>query len=156
MDVIKNIIKDIKVELTEEFDLNFEREAFFSKPWTPKAPHGLKLSGDLRKSITSKVKGNSVVFTSQLPYAAIHNEGGVITVTAKMKKFFWAKYKNTGDSLYKALAFKKIGSKIIVPQRQFIGDSREVEKAIEDIIRENMDEHFKDVAIKIQRHLNVK
>lgn len=155
MDILKNILSDIKIELTEEFDRNFEREAFFSKPWKP-STHGLQLSGNLRKSISSKVQGKNVVFTSQLPYSSIHNEGGTIRVTAKMKGFFFAKYKETGDPLYKALALKKIGSKITMPKRQFIGDSPETRKAIEDIIHEDMDEHFKDVATKIQRHLNVK
>lgn len=154
MDAIKKILNDIKTELTDEFDRNFEREAFFSKPWNPKAPNGLKLSGNLRNSIQSEVKGNSVVFTSQLPYAAIHNEGGEITVTAKMKKFFWAKYKETDEEMYKALALKKVGNKITIPQRQFLGDSPEVTKAIEQIIKENMNEHFKGVAIEIQKHLN--
>lgn len=127
MDILKNILSDIKVEFTEEFDRNFEREAFFSKPWKS-SPHGLKLSGNLRKSIQSKISGNSVVFTSQLPYAGVHNEG----LRAGRGKGF------------------------IMPKRQFIGDSPEVHKTIENIIHENMDEHFKDLTIEIQRHLNTK
>ena len=31
--IIEKILRDIKVELTDEFDKNFERKAFFSKPW---------------------------------------------------------------------------------------------------------------------------
>ena len=38
-----SILSDIRVELADEFDRNFQREAFFSKPWNPKAPQGLKL-----------------------------------------------------------------------------------------------------------------
>ena len=30
--VIRNILKDIKVELGDEFDRNFERQGFFSEP----------------------------------------------------------------------------------------------------------------------------
>ena len=31
--IIKNILSDIRVEMTEEFDQNFERQAFFSEAW---------------------------------------------------------------------------------------------------------------------------
>ncbi len=31
--IIKNILRDIQVELTDEFDRNFERQAFFSQAW---------------------------------------------------------------------------------------------------------------------------
>ena len=34
-DLFDNILKYIKNELSDEFDRNFEREAFFSKPWNP-------------------------------------------------------------------------------------------------------------------------
>jgi len=162
MDAIKKILNDIKTELTDEFDRNFEREAFFSKPWNPKAPNGLKLSGNLRNSIQSEVKGNSVVFTSQLPYAAIHNEGGEITVTAKMKKFFWAKYYNAYGGItysiktkeanntkrnkmlteeaeyWKAMALMKIGTKITIPERRFIGDHPQVQIMIKQVVDDNM------------------
>lgn len=32
-----------------------------------------------------------VTVGTEVPYAAIHNEGGDIVVTARMKRFFWAK-----------------------------------------------------------------
>ncbi len=31
--IIKNILRDIQVEMTDEFDRNFERQAFFSEAW---------------------------------------------------------------------------------------------------------------------------
>ena len=31
-----NILKDMRVELTEEFDRNFQRKAFFSDAWKPR------------------------------------------------------------------------------------------------------------------------
>lgn len=40
-------------------------------------------------------------------YAAIQNFGGRIPVTGKMKSYFWAKYKETGDSKYKYMALTK-------------------------------------------------
>lgn len=73
-------------------------------------------------------------------YARIHMEGGTITVTPKMKKFFWAMvYQNSsrigktekgvarktkaneqlmGDAAFwKAMALKKTGSQIRIPKR---------------------------------------
>ena len=47
---------------------------------------------------------DGVRFSSYVPYAAIHNEGGKITVTGKMKKFFWAKFKETGEVGWKYMA----------------------------------------------------
>ena len=96
--IIKNILRDIQVDLTDEFDQNFERQAFFSEAWqrrkSPTRPGGHILvdTGQLRRSIHSRTTDNAITFYSDLPYAAIHNEGGEIIVTTKMKKFFWHKY----------------------------------------------------------------
>ncbi len=55
--VLRLILKDIKVELGDEFDQNFERQAFFSQAWerrrSPTRPGGHILvdSGSLRRSI---------------------------------------------------------------------------------------------------------
>lgn len=95
--IIKRILRDIAVELNDEFDKNFEREAFFSEAWqrrkSPTRPGGHILvdSGTLRRSVLSRSDSNSITFYSTLPYAAIHNEGGEIVVTARMKRFFRAK-----------------------------------------------------------------
>lgn len=97
--IIKNILRDIQVELTDEFDQNFERQAFFSEPWqrrkSPIRDKGRAIltdTGQLRRSIKSKTTENSVIFYTDLPYAEIHNEGGEIIVTQRMKRFFWHKY----------------------------------------------------------------
>lgn len=153
-DLKNRILKDIKVEMTDEFDMNFKRGAFFSKPWPAKrdgsASH-LILTGKLRRSIMSRIVGSSVVFTSSEDYAAIHNYGGTITVTAKMKAFFWAKYKETGQERYKRMALMKVGSKITIPQRQFLGDAPEVKKAVNEIIKDNIEKFAKEIASNAQR-----
>ena len=43
--VVARILKDIQVEMSDEFDKNFERQAFFSEKWQPtgKAPSGMKV-----------------------------------------------------------------------------------------------------------------
>ncbi|MBO6217015.1 MAG: phage virion morphogenesis protein [Prevotella sp.] len=88
--IIKNILRDIQVEMTDEFDQNFERQAFFSQAWqrrkSPTRPRGHILvdTGQLRRSIKSRTTDNSVIFYTDLPYAEIHNDGGEIVVTPRM------------------------------------------------------------------------
>ena len=38
------------------------------------------------------MKETSIRFFTDLPYADIHNEGGEIVVTKRMKGYFWHKY----------------------------------------------------------------
>ena len=86
-DLITNILSDLQKELGEEFDNNFQRGAFFSQTWPAKRdgePSNLQKTGKLRKSIESVITGNRLKFSSSEPYAAIHNEGGTITVTKLM------------------------------------------------------------------------
>lgn len=183
--LISQCLEDIKVKLSDEFDRNFEREAFFTEKWKRRRYNDdesrsmLVRSGSMRRSITANVEEQKkVVFTSSSPYAAIHNEGGEIMVTRKMKRFFryqfykTSHYKNkfkrsgTGErrelpdggfyNIMKSMdnpsdealfwgymALKKVGSKIKIPKRQFIGKHPQVEQIISDIITSNYNEIFK-------------
>lgn len=176
--IIKNILRDIQVEMTDEFDKNFERQAFFSEAWqrrkSPTRPGGHILvdTGTLRRSIHSVIKEKSIVFRSDLPYASIHNEGGEIKVTAKMKRFFWHKYYETTGSFgrrkdgssrkdkrtvqlsteaefWKFMALMKVDSTIKIPKRQFLGTSPEVEQTIREIIEENITDYFNTIDFDI-------
>lgn len=108
--LIRVTLKDIKVEALDEFDRNFEREAFFNDKWARRKynddeSRGLLIkTGNLRRSITGRITDrDSVVIETTQPYAKIHNEGGTITVTRKMKKYFWWKYITiTGSKRMKA------------------------------------------------------
>ena len=71
---------------------------------------------------------------NDLEYADIHNEGGRIQVTERMRKFFWGKYDETKSTMYKILALKPVGSFITIPKRQFIGNSETLNATIEGII----------------------
>ena len=178
---IKLTLKDISVKLGDEFDRNFEREAFFNEKWARRKFNDdesrglLSREGTLRRTIKKEasVTDHSVVFTSSVPYAAIHNEGGTITVTRKMKKYFWYRYllimgskrsrpdkpkfteklqrKKNGElrdnrknrelteeaKFCKIMALKKVGSKIIILKRQFIGMHPEAERIIREIVDAN-------------------
>lgn len=180
-------ISDIRVEASEMFDKNFQREAFFNEKWARRKFNDddtrniLTGTGTLRKSIISKVEGNKIVFETTVPYASIHNEGGTITVTKGMKQHFWKMYLqivgskkpkegqqpfseayqrtkkgklrnnkknrtlNAAAEFYKAMALKPIGSKIVIPKRQFIGTHPELEAAIFEIAEKNAIKIFKDV-----------
>ncbi len=169
--IIKNILRDIRVEMADEFDKNFERQAFFSQAWqrrkSPTRPGGHILvdTGGLRRSIISVETPNSIIFRSEHPAAAIHNQGGEIKVTAKMKRFFWYKYYSTTGSFgrrkdgsrrqdrrniqlsteaefWMHMALMKVGSYIKIPRRQFLGNAPEVEQTVREIIEENITEFF--------------
>lgn len=171
--ILGRILKDIQVEMADEFDRNFEREAFFSEAWQRrKSPmrhggHILVDTGSLRRSIESRTTENSITFFSTLPYAAIHNEGGEIVVTPRMKRYFWHKYYEATGSFgrkkdgsrrndkrtvrlseeaefWKFMALKKAGTAIRIPRRRFLGNSPEVEQAVRTIIEENLSDYIGD------------
>ena len=177
--IIKRILRDIQVELGDEFDRNFERQAFFSEAWarrkSPNRPGGTLLidTGNLRRSVRSRTTENSITFFTDLPYASIHNDGGEIVVTAKMKRFFWYKYyeatgsfgrKKNGErrndkrtqqlsteaDFWRFMALKRAGTTIRIPRRRFLGAGPEVERIVREIIEENLNEYF-NVDFSIER-----
>lgn len=97
-----------------------------------------------------------VKVASEVPYAAIHNEGGMVnpTITPKMRRFAWAMYHKTkGKTIekkgtissnpesdrWRALALtKKSKLTIKVPKRRFIGESAELTKEINDKIEKEL------------------
>ncbi len=169
----RRILKDIGVEVHSEFDRNFETQSFFGQAWqrhkTPmkEGAHILVKTGTLRRSISSKTDEDSITFTSDLPYAAIHNEGGEIKVTKRMKRYFWAMYYKANGGLgrrkdgtlrqdrmnaalsteaefWKHMALMKIGSAVKIPRRRFIGAHPDLEKEVTSIIENRLSEYFGD------------
>lgn len=146
--LFNQLLKDIQIELDDEFDRNFERKAFFTTGWKPATKDSigslLLRTGALRSSLfPSQIIGTSIKWTSSLAYADIHNSGGTITVTPKMKGFFWYRYRmatggndknvNPESFFWKAMALKRVGSVITIPQRQFIGDHPMVDQAVNGV-----------------------
>ena len=152
-DLKKKILNDIRVELSDEFDRNFQRKAFFDRSWSSRKMNSkgslLMVTGKLRRSIRSSIDANCVKWETSEAYAYIHNYGGTITVTAKMKKFFWYKYKATRNEDWKWMALMKVGSKITIPQRQFLGDHPKVRKTVEDIIARNLKAAARDIISRL-------
>lgn len=173
------IINDVAVEAAEEFDRNFERKAFFNQKWpTAKINNSrgtlLNRTGNLRRSIRHTVSSGSIKFTSSLPYASIHNQGGEIVVTAKMKKYFWAMHYKAGGAItttksgaeskskrnvkltaeaekWKNFALMKVGQKIKIQKRQFIGNHPDITKAVKKIVDENVKRFSEDLLKQFKR-----
>jgi phage gpG-like protein len=102
---------------------------------------------------TKYVAGDArVVVSNEVDYAAVHNWGGTVspTVTPKMRKFAWAKFYALGGNkkdqpvapdvgFWKNLALtKKSKLNIRMPQRQFLGESME----LNEDIRKKMDDEL--------------
>lgn len=167
----RKILNDVRVEVSSEFDRNFETQSFFGEAWqrhkSPmrKGQHILVKSGNLRRSISAKSDENSITFQSAEPYAAIHNEGGEIKVTARMKRFFWAMYYKANGGLgrrkdgtlrkdknnarlsteaefWKHMALMRVGSKVTIPRRRFIGTHPDLEKEVVSIIENRLSEFY--------------
>jgi phage gpG-like protein len=99
----------------------------------------LSSSNRLYSSISYTPSDYRVVVANGLIYAPVHNWGGTVqpAVTTKMRKFAWAKhFEEAGadkekDTVWKRLALtKKAKLNIRIPQRQFIGESRELNEQI--------------------------
>ena len=79
--IYDDILRDARVKLTEMFNNNFREQGFFGQKWVAtktskvnKRGKGsiLIVTGAMRRSIKSYVSGMAVVFSSHLPYTALH------------------------------------------------------------------------------------
>lgn len=146
------MMKDIGVALLQRYKENFENKAFFDKKWKPEKYPGagslMIKSGRLRRSLKCKRTLTSLTFTSDAPYASIHNEGGVIVQkpTKLQREFYWGKFRETKNPMYKASALAK-EVRIPIPQRQFIGYHKDIDKIVErcakDMVEDVMVKMFK-------------
>lgn len=171
---LKELTKDVQVDLTQAFDRNFESKSFFNQKWPAEKyanSRGSQLlrTGKLRRSLKSNEANGQISWSSNLPYASIHNEGGEIKVTAKMKSFFWAMYykasggvvhsiktkaaantarnkKLEGEAAkWRAMALLKVGTVLKIEQRQFIGWHPQVDVRIKKIVNTNLDVLNKEI-----------
>jgi phage gpG-like protein len=162
---------------------NFDRESFDGKKWnTRKNKEGsqrnlLVMRGVLRRSlrVTREIWGDVRVGTS-VPYAKIHNEGGITfpRVTKKMRRFAWAMYKKKSGkaarfedsvrdseirswraatdsaSFWKGLALTKKTRLIIrIPKRQYMGAEPALEQEIKRYLESAFQEVFRDAQITV-------
>lgn len=156
------LVKAIATSANAIFDKSFETKSFDGRPWKTRKRNRrgslLVDSGALRRSLKYTINGNTITWTSNLPYAKIHNDGGYIKITPKMRRFFWAKYyectkrikrgkkgqvlkaskiHSEDAEFWKAMALlatRKQGKYIKIPRRRFIGNSREVSQKVQKIM----------------------
>ena len=132
--------------------LSFSREAFRRQGWiddrlerwAPRKNNRDKRailvgkgSGALRRGLSVRHDADGWTISSDRKYAKIHNEGGTIsvTVTKKMRKFFWAMhYKartNKDKAFWRGMALtRKTVLKVNMPKRQFMGHSKLLERRL--------------------------
>lgn len=124
--IYDDILRDARVKLTEMFKNNFREQGFFGQKWVAtkvskasKRGQGsiLIVTGAMRRSIHSMIRGMAVVFTSNLPYTALHNEGRKFTVTVTVRA-----HSRTNRKTGNTCTVRSHSRHMNMPQRQFIGD----------------------------------
>lgn len=165
--------------VVESVNENFRRGGFYGRGWKSTRRQQLGFRGvsgqygpllsknnHLSRSTVSIPGQGKVIIQNNAEYAEIHNEGGEIPVTANMKKFFWAKYYETGPvkpgtgsrrksssdaeaGFWRGMALKRAGSTIKIPKRQFIGPSPEVDKIVNDITGRELQNHIRKMQNRI-------
>jgi phage gpG-like protein len=149
-EALQKFPKIVATLASDLFDQNFEQQSFFGEEWkvseyVKKTRTGgslLQKTGRLRRSIKYVIIGNVIIFTSNAPYAEIHNEGGIIQHPGGTAYYY---NKKRGESIW--VSNRKAQGKnyprtkphkIEIPQRQFIGDhvilQREIEKAFDELL----------------------
>ena len=123
----------------------------------------------MMRSIQASTSPGQVTIEDPVPYAAIHNDGGDITVTQRMRKYAWhmvyslAGIKGKGKlpkelpkeaEKWKGLALTRKSSITVhahIPQRQFMGDSAELRVKVSKLINESI-QKIKDGIIALSSH----
>ncbi|WP_241279755.1 hypothetical protein [Chryseobacterium cucumeris] len=131
------------ITMVNFFKRNFEVGGFVDVPFQrwkksryPGARATMVRSGNTKREIKKLQVSESkavVGIADHNHYAKIHNEGGEILITPKMRRFFWAKYKETGNDYWKRLAITS-WTHIDIPQRKFIGDSKALEITLDRML----------------------
>lgn len=151
--IYDDILRDARVKLTEMFNNNFREQGFFGQKWVATkvskvnkrgAGSILIVTGAMRRSIRSMVRGMAVVFTSNLPYTALHNEGGNFSVTVRA-------HSRTNRKTGNTCTVRSHSRRMSMPQRQFIGDHEKVQQALGDIVYKNLQEFSQRLADNFNR-----
>jgi phage gpG-like protein len=150
------LIKALGITTRDHFRLNFKKQGFDdagvtawkkrSFEFSGKSRSVLTNRGKLRDSINYQVRASSTIISNSQDYARIHNEGGSMPVTAKMRSFFWAmfyqaqgsaKKPNPDALIWRNMAMKK-GNTITIPQRQFMGHSQNLNKKLDRQVKQTL------------------
>ncbi len=185
---LKDRVLPVKVGMAvvESVRDNLRRGGFYGRSWPSTKRQDLGFHGVTGQygpllsrqnhlmSSTDYIPGQGkVTIQNSLEYAEIHNEGGEIPVTPKMKKFFWAKYYETGavnpgagsrkkaaleaeSGFWRGMALKRVGSTIKIPERQFLGPDPEVDRIVNEIENKELQNHIKAMQNRIRNGINTR
>lgn len=116
----------------------------------------------LQKGFTYNAGPGRVVVSNEVAYAPIHNTGGSVThrITPRMRKYAWRRFfesagitkddspevrkqkeaaMNDHDRMWKRLALTpKQSSTVHIPQRKFMGNSRELSQKVRDYTEQEL------------------
>lgn len=118
LDEIEDTMKEVIFNFMHPQAVENARENFFRNS-----------KGALRRNIKPFIKiigkvviGGLGVTSSKVPYARIHENGGLITqtITDKQRKFFWWKHKETGAEMWKRMALTKKKLNIKIKPRPYL------------------------------------
>lgn len=136
------------------FKDSFRREGFIDSRynrWKPRKVQGdgsrrgrrgtLTKTGELQRSITYRPGPAEFRVFSDKAYAQIHNEGGRIRITRKMRAYFFFMYNKTKKEHWRNLATTK-KQFFEIPQRQFMGESNVLDKRIAAHVTAALDKAF--------------
>jgi len=140
-------------EYLEHFQDSFDNEGFTDdrlvkwakrsrKDKNKKKRNLLVRKGRLRRSLKKKVTGSRVLIYTATPYAEIHNEGGEIKKTVKVR----AHKRKSKRGRKKTVAQVKAHTRSMntkIPKRQFMGHSKKVTKSLEKQIEKEFKRIFK-------------
>ena len=154
-EVMKDLPKKAGEKALQFFLASFIKQGFTDTsfiPWVKRKDdlshkllnqsYALKASGKIDKADLTEV---NISFGEGLNYAAIHNEGGTITVkvSAKMKRYFWYMYKKTEDEKWKWMALTKNETLTIkIPKRQYIGESETLMNKLDKMFIDRIKQYF--------------
>lgn len=153
---------------------NFSRSGYNGQKWEEpyrrklsfsgaRSQYGTLLSGTnhLRDSIDKKPERGKVLIFNDVQYAGVHNNGATITVTARMKRYFWARHIESMGGIktlksgkrsrnkksramsreaefWRNMALKKVGSKIQMPKRKFFGFDKQLQAKVDKLINNEL------------------
>jgi len=136
----KDSLKEMAKESIKHFEESFNKEGFTNENGTRrrwkkrvytigrKNRKTLEMTGRMSKAFTSKITQNKAFIVNNAEYSGYHNEGAESTVTAKQIAYFefraQSAIRSDDQRFWSNIASKRVGSKIILPQRQFMGESK--------------------------------
>lgn len=126
---------------------NFRQEGFSDKsftPWKPRKKNNEKKrrnllvkTGRLKNSIRFRLErrkgGTAIIVYTDVPYAKVHNEGGTINGTVKVKSH---NRKIKGKTVKVGAHNRNVNT--IIPQRQFMGPSQKFDEEILDYMESGL------------------